>query len=253
MTSPLKLWSWISVIVANAIPIIGAATGELTFFQVLYLYWFESFLLIIFQCIKIAFAKGRISYNLWSFTTINGLVIPQDKIYKDGDVRYKILQPVSAYQKVLLIFKMIFFRSGILLFYGIFLFAFILFQVTDQDKLQQATGSIFFQDAYFNSSVLFFLMSMITQLFSGFYFNGAFKRLSPRNFYSIFDARTILLHVCIIGAVFIHKFLFEGKSYAAVGEIVYVSLFIVIKAFVELMSLKSVGIEGENKAEPIYI
>src|ERR1043165_4949387 len=49
---------YLMLIVSNALPVYGAAIGKLVFFQVIYLYWFESLLRIVFDCIRIAAARG---------------------------------------------------------------------------------------------------------------------------------------------------------------------------------------------------
>jgi hypothetical protein len=56
---PLSIFpAYLLLVAANALPVIGAATGRLVFFQALYLYWFESLLLIVFDGIRIATAQG---------------------------------------------------------------------------------------------------------------------------------------------------------------------------------------------------
>lgn len=58
-----------------------------------------------------------------------------------------------------------------------------------------------------------------------------------------FDARTILMHVMIVGSVFIHKFLFEDKTYAAFGEVVYIGIFMLVKTIGDVRHLQSRGRE----------
>src|ERR1051325_5075349 len=57
-THPRLFPAYLAIVVANLLPIYGAAIGKLFFFQVIYLYWFESVLLIFFNCVRIAAAKG---------------------------------------------------------------------------------------------------------------------------------------------------------------------------------------------------
>lgn len=47
-----------------------------------------------------------------------------------------------------------------------------------------------------------------------------------------------MIHVMIVSSVMIHQFVFDGKSYAATGEIVYIGLFMLLKTIGDLWQLK---------------
>ena len=262
MFNASKYLSKLAVIVANVLPIWLAFTGRLTFFDVLYLYWFESLLLIVFRCVKIGFARGQVTYSLWVSETVSSgwgqsktlsaiKILPSDLKEADG-TDYRLLPIFTPWEKTKMVIKTAFARVGILLFYLIFMLVFLLFMVNNTDQTIKSATAIVFRDSYFNTAVLFFIFSMVAQLFQGFFANGAYKKMSPKYYASVFDARTILLHVTIIGSVFLHKFVFEGKSYELYGQMVYVAIFIALKLVTEYMQIDK-NKEGIHSGEMTYI
>jgi hypothetical protein len=211
--------AWAAIITANLVPLFGAMTGRLFFFQVLYLYWFESLLLIFFDVIRIACARGRETGGNMFDQWINA--------GRDAE-------QFTFGRRLWLIVRYVLVKGGMLLFYLIFVLAFIAFQVTDSSNGLTVTETVAFRNAYFNTSVGCFLISMTVQLITGFFLNGRYKVMSPLSYSSFFDARTMLMHVMIISVVFLHKYLFEHRTYAAAGEILYVGLFVFFKALIEI-------------------
>ncbi len=210
------------LITANALPVYGAVLGKLVFFQVLYLYWFESLLLILFDLVRIACAQGKNVPEDAQFK-VNSVLIQWDS---DGDLR--------AWSKLKMMFWTALIRTGILLFYLIFIVAFVGFQMTAHEHRTDAFNTVFLRGPFVQTAVWAFIISSIVQLIGGYFFNGEYRRLSPRAYQNFFSGRVILMHVMIVGSVFIHKFLFEDKSYAAGGEIVYVGLFMLIKTIIDI-------------------
>lgn len=220
---PQLLPAYFAVITANLLPVYGAYLGKLVFFQILYLYWFECVLLIFFDALRIALARGTVlEPRLLTFSATSGA----------GAARC----PGWA-SRTWMILKMSIGRMALLLFYLIFIVLFIMLQVTDKVHMRLVLETVIFRNVFFNTSLALFAISMLVQLLTGFLLNGKYKVASPLNYYSLFDFRTLLLHVMIISVVFIHKFLFEQHSYAAKGEIVYISLFMLIKALHEMSLL----------------
>ncbi len=257
-----KYLSKLAVIVANVLPIWLAFIGKLTFFDVLYLYWFESLLLIVFRCVKIGFARGQVTYSLWVAETVNkgyGMnktnyaLQPLSTDLKEEDgTPYRLTKVFSTWEKTKMIIKIALARVGVLLFYLIFMLVFLLLMVNNTDQKMNSLTAIVFRDSYFNTAIIFFIFSMITQLLQGFFANGAYKKMSPKYYATVFDSRTILLHVTIIGSVFLHQFLFKGKSYEFYGQMVYVAIFIALKMVAEYAQVDS-NKEGLHSAEATYI
>jgi hypothetical protein len=220
------------LIVSNALPIYGAAIGKLVFFQVIYLYWFESLLLIGFDCIKIATARGAAS---------------------EGDVLVRLAKedsrqaekPLGFGARLSLILRTILVRVALLLFYLIFIVVFVGFQLTDKTHRVDVAMTMALRNPFFNTAVIIFLINMTVQLLGSFFLNGRYGTTSPNSYASLFDGRTILMHVMIVGSVFIHQFFFAHKRYEALGEIVYIGIFMLIRTLFDLARLRSHFAESE--------
>lgn len=158
--------AYLMLITANALPVYGAAIGKLVFFQVIYLYWFESLLLIGFDCIRIASAQG---------TNVGGTVFTKMAV---GGVA-EDPKVVGFGQKLALILRTIIARVLILLFYLVFIVAFIGFQVTDKKHGLDVVQTMALRNQFFNTAVVIFLINMLVQLVGGFFFSGNYRRDSP--------------------------------------------------------------------------
>lgn len=218
--------AYLMLITANALPVYGAAIGKLVFFQVIYLYWFESLLLIFFDCIRIGAAQGRqIGGGIFNKMAIGG-------VRESGEV-------AGFSAKAGLILRTIIIRVLLLLFYLLFIVAFVGFRITGKEHKMDVMETMIFRNQFFNTAVIIFLINMVVQLIGGFFISGKYHTDSPRTYANFFDGRTMLMHVMIVGSVFIHQFFFEKKSYAATGEIVYVGIFMLIKTIVDILHLRS--------------
>jgi hypothetical protein len=220
--SPNTLLIYILIVASNALPVYGALIGKLFFFQVIYLYWFESLLLILFDCIRIGAARG---------TGMDGDTFG---IIAKGGIRVGS-QPVGLWERIGLILRTLIVRTLLLAFYLLFILLFIMLQVTGKEHMMEVAMTIAFRNAFFNTAVGLFIISNLVQLIGPFFINGQYRQMSPHNYASIMDGRTIMLHVMIAFGVFIHKFLFEGTSYVALGEVVYVGIFMLIKTVLDIL------------------
>lgn len=214
-----------AILIANALPVYGAAVGSLNFFQVLYLYWLESLFLIFFQGIRIVCAGGKKMDADPYPMKVDGKPLKQKEVL------------LNTWGKIKLMLRYTFFQIFLLGFYLIFIIAFIMMQVTDKSQRSAGLNTIFFGNFYFNLSLIAFMISAAIQLITGFFTNGSYRQMSPWNYINIFGARTIIMHVMIVTSVFIHQFFFAGKSYAAKGEIVYVLLFMLARTVSEMRSV----------------
>jgi hypothetical protein len=223
------------LILSNALPIYGAAIGKLVFFQVIYLYWFEGLLVIGFDCIRIATARGTgPDKNVLLTVGVDDLE-PQGKAFGFG-------------ARLSLILRTVLLRVAILLFYLIFIVVFVGFQLTDKSHRVDVALTMALQNQFFNTAVILFLINMTVQLLGGFFLSGRYRTVSPKNYARLFDGRTILMHVMIVGSVFIHQFFFANKHYEALGEIVYIGIFMLIRTVFDLARLRSHFAEEEAAA-----
>lgn len=223
---------YLTLIAANALPVYGAAIGKLVLFQVLFLYWFESLLLVAADCIRIAAARG----NQTGGSLFHKLSLRNTNEYAGVQ---------GFWPKLALVLGTLFGRVLLLLFYLVFLVLFIGFQVTGEGHERDVMRTMVLQDPFFNTSLAIFGISTVVQLI-GFFISGNYRTDSPRKYAGLFDVRSVLIHVMIAGSVFMHRFLFEGKSYEAAGEIAYIGIFMLIKTFIELRSLHEEGSEARE-------
>ena len=120
-------------------------------------------------------------------------------------------------------------RGGLLMFYLLFIIAFILTQVTQQSARANAMHTMRFENDWANSVWIAFVFQHIIELLAHFYFNGKWRTASPREFSHFLDRGTIVMHVMIVTTSVLHGFVFEGKSYAAKGEVVYIAIFAILR------------------------
>ena len=224
--SPQSLPVYMLIIAANALPVYGAAIGKLFFFQIVYLYWFESLLLVFFDCIRIGAARG---------TGMNGGAFAM--IAKGG--LSAGARPITLSGRIGLILGTFVARVLLLAFYLLFILLFIMLQVTGKDHMIEVVMTIAFRNPYFNTALGVFIISNLVQLIGQFFIGGQYRQMSPRNYSNIMDGRTVVLHIMIALGVFAHKFLFEGTAYVAKGEIFYVGVFMLIKTIIDVLHAKN--------------
>lgn len=211
------------IIASNALPVWGAATGKLFFFQVLFIYWLEALFLIFFDCIKIATAQGKMVANGVVEGSFSEAVADEKGITFTG--------------RVGLILRALLIRGGMLMFYLLFIIVFIGFSVTGAEHRLDIFNTMSLRHQFVNGALLLFLINTTVQLLAGYFLNGRYRVVSPRSFGYLFGGRSILIHVMIVGATFMHQFFFEHKTYAAKGEIVYVGIFMIIRTVMDIMRL----------------
>lgn len=231
----------LAILIANALPVYAAAVGQLTFFQVIYLYWLESLLLIVFTAVKIGFAQGVVLVDRSLLMRAGGRPNQVDE------------RPYDAWSKLGMILRHAIGRSFVLGFYLIFLILFIMLQVTGEDQLVNMALTLGFRNSWFNAGLLAFIISMSVQLITGYFLNGQYRIASPRSYGMLLDGRIILIHVMTVAVVFLHKFLFDGKAYAAKGEILYVALLMLIKCCADVAAYRDTTRKGDTPEQSPYI
>lgn len=215
------------MILANGIPVYGAFAGKIVFFQVLWIYWVESLILIGFDLVRIAAAKGRATEPGAEGSLFQSLQV----VAVSGEW--------TAWTRLKSMIGIVVIRGFILLFYLIFLVLFVGFQVTDDSQIMNVGRSIALRDPFVNTALLVFVINGLVQLIGGFFLNGLYRTVSPQRYSGVFDARTVIMHVMIGTSIFIHLYLFQDKPYAWAGEAVYVAIFMVVRTVIEIRRLRS--------------
>ena len=203
-------------------PVWAAWHGQLTIFEVIWVYWVEGWLVLPFLMLRIAASQGPHSES-----ALPDMV--QTALAADAP-------PATAWQRLRMILGLLIIRGGLLLFYLVFIIVFLLLQVTQKEAVLQGVATIAGRNPWANSAWAAFVLAQTVEIGAHFFGNGTWRTASPRNWSSVFDRRTILLHIAIISTTFLHKFLFEGTDYATKGEVAYVALFGLLRLGVDGVS-----------------
>ncbi len=226
---------------ANIIPIVAVWQHRFTFFQVVYLYWFETVLLIIPNWIRIGMAQGdQMETGLKSFV-------------KDAKPRILGIDPPRVYtrgQKAGIMFRYAFGKMAIMMFYLIFIIVFLGLLMGNKDEMIKVFTTILLRDAVFNAAVLVFVISMAVQLLAGYVMNGKYKIMSPLNYNNIFDGRTIVMHIVIVLSGVGYANLFKGKPIESWGPLAFTMLFVFLKTLLDLFSLNKEDYKMQNEGVP---
>lgn len=230
------------LVLTNAIPVYGAWIGKLLFFQLIYLFWLEGFVLILLDDIRIMTARGN------------------DEVAGGAGIQMLVAVPNATgpktthwtfFKRLWLAIRSSFLKSLVLFFYLLFIIVFIGLQVTDQSRHTDVWQTIGFKNDYFNFSLAAFAINAVVQLIAMFFLNGRYKIVSPSQFSFPINGRIIFMHVMIVGSVFIQLIFFKGKSYESMGEVVYVGIFMLIKAMGDWLNLRARV--AENPSGEVFI
>lgn len=178
-----KLWE---IIALNLMPVIGYWFFGWSMFSIVYIFWVEAVIISFYYVIEKFLAKGR----------------------------EPVLAQPNAITRCLGSLKILAFRWGIMLFYWIFILVFV---ALGQGKLQQHESIdnlkiLFFKDSSFNVAVVVFALSGCLHLIQDFVLSGKYKSALFSEYSSVFDARTIIIHVVIVMGTFAYQFLLNYAS-----------------------------------------
>ncbi len=129
--------------------------------------------------------------------------------------------------------------------YLLFIVFMIGHEMTAEDRRPTLTPTLFLQDAFMQTALAAFLASNVVQLVGGYFFSGQYRRYSPRAYQNFLSPRVIIMHIMIVGSVFIHQIFFRDRSFAGMGEVVYVGLFMLLKTVLDIRSMAK-----QRSAEP---
>ncbi|MEO6834062.1 MAG: DUF6498-containing protein [Chitinophagaceae bacterium] len=230
------------LVLTNAIPVYGAWVGKLLFFQLIYLFWLEGFILIVLDDVKIMTARGedKTTGGLSLQMLVAGAIATASKA-----------EHWSFFKRLWVAIKSSILKSLVLFFYLLFIIVFIGLQVTDKSRQVDVWQTIALKNDFFNFSLATFAINAVVQLILMFFLNGRYKTESPHLFTFPINGRIIFMHVMIVGSVFIQISFFKGKTYEAKGEVVYVGLFMLIKALGDWINLRSRL--RENPSEEVHV
>jgi hypothetical protein len=173
-----KPWEIIGL---NLIPVIGYWFFNWSMFSIVYIFWTEAVIIAFYYALEKFLARGR-EPVMAQPTLINRFI--------------KSVQLLAI-------------RWGIMLFYWIFILVFI---ALGQGKLNQEDSLsnmkiLVFQDSSFNIAVLVFALNGLLHLIQNFILTDRYKSALMSDYKSVFDSRTIIIHVVIVLGTFLHQYL----------------------------------------------
>lgn len=170
-------------ILFNFIPVLGYWFLNWNMFSIVYIYWVEAVIIGLFVSLKVLIARG------------GNADIPE----------------WSKYTRFVAAFKLLLFRWGIMLFYWIFILVFVALGQGKMDSQQVISNMsvLVMMDSGFNIAVMAFFLSQVIDFIQNFILNDEYKEKHPSAYRSLFDSRTIIIHVVIVLGTFAFQFLNE--------------------------------------------
>ena len=210
------------LVVTNIFPLIGVIYYDLSFFAFFYLYWTETVLIGIFRWLKMLKAN-KVSQPDPNFT-INSESLSLRKVNS----------------RVYMMGMYFFWRSFILIFYLVFIIVFVgLWDTGNEGNYTSFGRAILFREPWMQITLLSYVLTQAIDYIL-YIRDKQYETTSLQELASVFDGRTIVLHVVIVLGVFLSQWVSEDvfPSYPKAGTIAFASLFVVIKTFVDILSYK---------------
>lgn len=208
-----------TIILANIFPLVGIIYYDMSFFALFYLYWWETVMISIFRWLKMAWAE-KPSEPDPNFT-INGQTLSYETVNNRGRMRRQYF----------------FLRSGMMIFYLIFIIVFVGVISTMQEDPTAFARAITFTDKWVFWSFIGFTLVHLAEYIS-WVRSGAYKETSLVELATPFDARIIVIHVVIVLGTFLAMYTSESlfPEHPKAASIGYASLFVVLKVVVEVIA-----------------
>jgi len=207
-----------SLILANILPLIGVIYYDVSFFALIYLYWWETVIISIFQFIKMGKAQKQSEPD--PNFTVNGKTLSFEQVNSKRYMRFTYA--------VIRIFMLAFYLLFIVIFVG------VLASTSENDLLGFAKALMFIEPWVFASFLAFVFTHLVEYIV--WMRDEDYKNTSLRELGSVFDARIIVIHVVIVlgtfAAMFAGEKLFPETQNA--GSIAYTCLFVLLKVIVDV-------------------
>jgi hypothetical protein len=203
------------IVAFNIVPVVGVLFYNWQPFEAFWFFWVETLIMAFFNTIRIVFSQNQ-----------------QAEIV---NTKAPLLYHFGKGIKYLLL------RFGIFIFYSIFIITFIGFVANNNPDKFSVLTTLFFQNKFFNLSLLISIVSQAYYLIFYYFRNGAFFTANPNNYTALFDSRQLVIHIAIVLGVFGSVFLAKFTSFGNLGNSFIISLLCVCKCIAELFNYKSVA------------
>lgn len=214
----IRLWEQL---VLNILPVVGYWFLDWSMFSILYIYWFEAVFIAFFYVLEKLFSRGE---------DVTG---------------YK----ASFVSRCFSSFKLLLIRWGVMLFYWVFILVFVALGMGKNNSEQSLENLkvIVFMDPGFNIALLSIFLNGVLHFMRDFIMTGKYLVSSSGEYKSVFDARTIIIHVVIVLGTFAFQFL-SSYSYldGRLPGLAYVLILCLLKCIADVLST------GKNKGETAF-
>ncbi len=195
------------IIFSNLFPLYGVIHYNWTIFSVVYIYWLELLIISTFQLLKIMFAEGD--------------------------------EEATFFSKLTIALRFFAFRTGIFLFYLIFIVVFLGFLISGKENSDgsgiQLFDVIFLKGNFYKITLLSFLVYNIVEFVVLFLLNGAYKNAKPEDNFIILEPHILVVHLVVVLGTFLYQGATENLNWNHKNAMIAtVSLFVVIKIIIDI-------------------
>jgi hypothetical protein len=210
------------IFLSNLFPIFCVYKYGWSFFEVLWLYIVEAVLLIVFDAARLLAANVNKGHPNFLFT------------------------------KSYMAFKLILRRLLIIAFYSMFAIVFIGFMANKEvDKIMQMTKTVGFQNKIFNYALISFFAAQYFRYIFNYIANDLYLKKTPEDYYQIFSASSLVLHIVIVLGAVANAFINKNNSYDSNKMILII--FIIVKTIASIVQYNLSKQDEEKTKNEIYI
>lgn len=209
------------LLLANIFPLVGIVYDEISFFALFYLYWWETVIVSIFRWQKMAWAEKPSEPD--PLFLVNGRILTKEHVNNRGKMRRQYF----------------FMRSGIMIFYLIFIIVFVGAMSTMSEDTSGFAAAITFNEPWVFWSFIGFTALHLTDYITWIQ-RKAYKETTLVELASPFDGRIILMHLVIVLGTFLAMYTSENlfPNHPRAASIGYGVLFVGIKTIVDVIAYK---------------
>lgn len=188
-------------LIMNIVPFLGVLFFDWSVFALIYAFWLETLAESFFNAIRIAFAQKSDS----------------------GSFHF-----VKA-------FSYFFVRILVLLFYLIFVLAFVGAMISHKQDGVHFVYYLFLIDTTFRIAIISFFVLKLLELIYHYFYLGERKNTSPAEFNSLFTGRIIVIHIVIVIGVFAYQYFSEKLSEHS-GVVAFAAVFVSVKLIADFFA-----------------
>lgn len=190
-------------IAMNIFPIIGVIFLKWNVFAIFYVFWLETLGKTFFQALNVLFARGAESFVSKSLSLITFIL----------------------------------FRTGLLLFYLLFIVVFIgVMMASHHENSSEWLSYLVFSDKGFRYSIgIYFIISLCLFMIKVYLYRKNNKTESYSFKYAVLEPNLVIIHVVLVVGSVLFQFIEESVG-ARIGLIVFTSIFVIVKLIVEYAS-----------------